>query len=87
MGEFSPYHWLVVLFIAACMCGITPFIAGYFVGRYVERKKSTQRGAGVLPMHLTIPATTVKLAKGFALDIPPGYEARSQEPEAKIARV
>lgn len=38
MGEFSPFHWLIVLFVAVFMFGM-PFIAGYFLGRYVESKK------------------------------------------------
>ena len=39
-GLFQPFHLLIILFITAMMFGIVPFIAGYFVGGYVERKKS-----------------------------------------------
>jgi hypothetical protein len=38
MGEFSPWHFALVFFIAVMMFGM-PFVAGYFVGRYVELKK------------------------------------------------
>jgi predicted Na+-dependent transporter len=39
MGEFSPWHWALVLFVTVIMFGM-PFLAGYFIGRYVELKKS-----------------------------------------------
>jgi len=29
----------MILFIAVMFFGIVPFVAGYFLGRYVERKK------------------------------------------------
>ena len=37
-GFFQPFHLLVILFIAVLSYGM-PFIAGYFLGRYMERKK------------------------------------------------
>jgi len=37
-GLFQPFHLLVILLIAVIMYGM-PFLAGYFLGRYVERKK------------------------------------------------
>lgn len=41
MGEglFQPLHLLIILFCAVFMFGM-PFVAGYFLGRYVEAKKS-----------------------------------------------
>ncbi|HEY6338069.1 MAG TPA: hypothetical protein VIW68_06215 [Candidatus Sulfotelmatobacter sp.] len=38
-GLFQPLHLLIILFSAAMMFGL-PFVAGYFLGRYVELKKS-----------------------------------------------
>jgi len=38
-GLFSPVHLLVMLFSAAMAFGV-PFLAGFFLGRYVELKKS-----------------------------------------------
>ena len=37
-GLFQPFHLLVLLFIAVMSYG-APFLAGYFLGRYVELKK------------------------------------------------
>jgi hypothetical protein len=37
-GLFQPAHLLVILFIAVIGYGM-PFLAGYFLGRYVEAKK------------------------------------------------
>jgi hypothetical protein len=37
-GLFQPFHLLVILFIAVISYGM-PFLAGYFLGRYVEAKK------------------------------------------------
>lgn len=37
-GLFQPFHLLLILFIVVINWG-TPFIAGYFLGRYVEAKK------------------------------------------------
>jgi hypothetical protein len=37
-GLFQPLHLLVILFAAILVYGM-PFLAGYFLGRYVERKK------------------------------------------------
>ena len=37
-GLFQPFHLLVLLFIAVMSYG-APFLAGYFLGRYVEMKK------------------------------------------------
>ena len=37
-GLFQPFHLLVILFIAVLSYGV-PFVAGYFLGRYVEMKK------------------------------------------------
>jgi hypothetical protein len=41
MGEglFQPFHLLIILFITAMFFGIVPFLAGYFLGRYMEAKK------------------------------------------------
>jgi len=39
MGEFSPLHLALVFSMAVISFGM-PFLAGYFVGRYVELKKS-----------------------------------------------
>jgi hypothetical protein len=36
---FSPLHLLLLLFSAVMGIGI-PFLAGFFLGRYVEMKKS-----------------------------------------------
>jgi hypothetical protein len=41
-GLFQPMHLLVILFITVLTSGM-PFLAGFFLGRYVELKKS--RGA------------------------------------------
>ena len=38
-GFFQPIHLLIIFFIGVMMFGIVPFIAGYFVGSHVERKK------------------------------------------------
>lgn len=38
-GLFQPVHLLIILFTTAMMFGL-PFVAGYFLGRYVELKKS-----------------------------------------------
>jgi hypothetical protein len=38
-GLFSPFHLLVLLFSAVSVFG-APFLAGFFLGRYVELKKS-----------------------------------------------
>jgi hypothetical protein len=38
-GLFQPLHLLTILFITAMMF-VVPFLAGYFLGRYVELKKS-----------------------------------------------
>jgi hypothetical protein len=40
---FNPFHILVLLLSAAILCG-GPFVAGYYLGRYVELKKS--KGVG-----------------------------------------
>jgi hypothetical protein len=37
-GLFQPMHLLIILFVAVLSYG-TPFLAGYFLGRYVELKK------------------------------------------------
>ncbi len=37
-GLFQPIHLLVILLIAVLSEGM-PFLAGYFLGRYMERKK------------------------------------------------
>jgi hypothetical protein len=37
-GLFQPFHLLVILLIVVLTYGM-PFAAGYFLGRYVERKK------------------------------------------------
>ena len=37
-GLFQPSHLLVMLLISVLSWG-TPFLAGYFLGRYVEMKK------------------------------------------------
>ena len=37
-GLFQPLHVLVVLSVAVLSYGM-PFVAGYFLGRYVEMKK------------------------------------------------
>lgn len=37
-GLFQPLHLLIILFIAVLSYGM-PFVAGYFLGRYVEAKK------------------------------------------------
>jgi hypothetical protein len=36
---FQPFHLMIILFIAVMFFGIVPFLAGYFLGRYVEAKK------------------------------------------------
>jgi hypothetical protein len=38
-GLFQPFHLLILLFVTAMTFGV-PFVAGYFLGRYVELKKS-----------------------------------------------
>ncbi len=38
-GFFAPLHLLVLLF-SAVMVFVMPFLAGFFLGRYVEIKKS-----------------------------------------------
>ncbi len=38
-GLFQPLHLLIILFSAGMMFG-APFLAGFFLGRYVELKKS-----------------------------------------------
>jgi hypothetical protein len=38
-GFFSPLHLLILLFSTAMVFGM-PFLAGFFLGRYVEMKKS-----------------------------------------------
>ena len=37
-GLFQPFHLLVILFIAVLSYGM-PFVAGYYLGRYVELKR------------------------------------------------
>ena len=37
-GLFQPIHLLIILIMTAIMFGM-PFLAGYILGRYVERKK------------------------------------------------
>jgi hypothetical protein len=37
-GLFSPVHLVLILFSAAMGFGM-PFLAGFFLGRYVEMKK------------------------------------------------
>jgi hypothetical protein len=37
-GLFQPFHLIIILFIAVLSWGM-PFLAGYFLGRYMERKK------------------------------------------------
>jgi hypothetical protein len=37
-GLFSPLHVVILLFSAAMVFG-APFLAGFFLGRYVEIKK------------------------------------------------
>lgn len=37
-GLFQPFHLLVILFIGVLSYGM-PFLAGYFLGRYLEMKK------------------------------------------------
>jgi hypothetical protein len=41
-GLFQPLHLLILLVCAGITFG-TPFIAGYYLGRYVELKKWKQR--------------------------------------------
>ena len=38
-GFFSPLHLLLLIFSATMVFGM-PFLAGYFLGRYLELKKS-----------------------------------------------
>jgi hypothetical protein len=38
-GFFQPLHLLILLISAAMVFGM-PFLAGYFLGRYLEIKKS-----------------------------------------------
>ena len=37
-GLFQPFHLLIILFLAVLSYGM-PFLAGYYLGRYVELKK------------------------------------------------
>jgi hypothetical protein len=37
-GLFQPFHLLIILLIAVISYGM-PFLAGYFLGRYLEAKK------------------------------------------------
>jgi uncharacterized protein YneF (UPF0154 family) len=37
-GLFQPLHLLVILLVTVMSFGM-PFLAGYFLGRYVEMKK------------------------------------------------
>jgi hypothetical protein len=37
-GLFQPFHLLIILLIVVLSYGM-PFVAGYFLGRYVEAKK------------------------------------------------
>jgi hypothetical protein len=37
-GLFQPFHLLIILFVAVLSYGM-PFVAGYYLGRYVELKK------------------------------------------------
>jgi hypothetical protein len=41
---FNPFHVLALLLSTAILCG-GPFVAGYYLGRYVELKKSKGPGA------------------------------------------
>ncbi len=43
-GLFQPMHLIIILFIAALSYGV-PFVAGFFLGRYVELKKSRQHNS------------------------------------------
>ena len=38
-GFFAPLHLVILLFSAAMVFGM-PFLAGFFLGRYVEAKKA-----------------------------------------------
>jgi hypothetical protein len=38
-GFLNPLHLLILIFSAAMVFGM-PFLAGYFLGRYLELKKS-----------------------------------------------
>ena len=38
-GLFQPFHLIIILFSTVMMFG-APFLAGFFLGRYVELKKS-----------------------------------------------
>ena len=38
-GMFAPIHLLILLFSAVMVFGM-PFLAGFFLGRYLEAKKS-----------------------------------------------
>jgi hypothetical protein len=38
-GLFQPLHLLIILFTTVMMFG-APFLAGFYLGRYVELKKS-----------------------------------------------
>ena len=38
-GLFQPFHLLVLLLVVVLTYGL-PFVAGYFLGRYVELKKA-----------------------------------------------
>ncbi len=40
-GLFQPFHLLVILFVAVLTYGM-PFLAGYFLGRYLEAKKQNR---------------------------------------------
>jgi len=40
-GLFQPFHLLIILFIVVLTYGM-PFLAGYYLGRYLEAKKPKQ---------------------------------------------
>ncbi len=42
-GLFQPFHLLIILFIVVLTYGM-PFVAGYYLGRYVELKRSKSSG-------------------------------------------
>jgi hypothetical protein len=42
---FNPVHLLILLFSAVMVFG-APFLAGYFLGRYVELRKSKKAPLG-----------------------------------------
>jgi hypothetical protein len=47
-GFFSPLHLLLLLISAASVFG-APFLAGFFLGRYVELKKSKKETGPPVP--------------------------------------